>query len=557
MDQSSLPGTKIVITYGPSCRDEAVLRKMIMSGATCIRLNTAHSRPEDLMELVGFRDRIYESDGICVAIMVDLKGPELRALTEKPQIIIENGKKYTLSGKGMKADISVAVDSVIPIIQKGDRVLFMDGKLIFSVVENIDGLCTILSENDGILKNNGRMNIPGRYVPLGILQERDMEYLKLSVENRIDYIALSFVQERKEIDLVHDEILRMGGTCKIIAKIETKQAMDNLQHILRASDAMMVARGDLGVEMPINEVTLSQKLIIRKARASGIPTIVATQMLESMVENETPTRAEISDVTNAIIDGADSLMLSEESAIGKYPLKAVETLKDTALLVEKEFFSYSEPEEFSGSRITYSIARAAKVMSHEAKAHRILVLTRTGNTARMVCAVRPEVRVTAATPSRSVAGQMGILRGVRPVIIDIGKQRNISGIIDELQEKGAIMKWERIVVASGTEQFLFSGTSQLTVMTAGKMIIRGYTGGTKISGSINAGSMLVLPEGVGRLDDSMLKKYDIFVFRGEVERSSLEKIVSSGKTYFRNSIVMKEPGNDPIYIDWDLGAVYS
>ena len=152
---------------------------------------------------------------------------------------------------------------------------------------------------------------------------------------------------------------------------------------------------------------------------------------------------------------------------------------------------------------------------------------------------------------------MGILRGVRPVIIEIGKQRSISGIIDELQEKGAIMKWERIVVASGTEQFLFSGTSQVTVMTAGKMIIRGYTGGGKISGSINAGSMLVLSEGVGRLDDSMLKKYDIFVFRGEVERSSLEKIVNSGKTYLRNSIVMKEPGNDPIYIDWDLGAVYS
>ena len=439
MDQKALPGTKIVITYGPSCRDEVVLRKMIMSGATCIRLNTAHSRPEDLMELVRFRDRIYENDGISVAIMVDLKGPELRALTGKPQIIIENGKTYSLSGKGGKADISVAVDAVIPIIQKGDRVLFMDGKLIFSVVENVDGMCTILAENDGILKNNGRMNIPGRYVPLGILQERDIEYLKLSVENRIDYIALSFVQERKEIDLVHDEILRMGGTCKIIAKIETKQAMDNLQHILRASDAMMVARGDLGVEMPINEVTLSQKIIIRMARASGIPTIVATQMLESMVENETPTRAEISDVTNAIIDGADSLMLSEESAIGKYPLKAVETLKDTALLVEKEFFSYSEPEEFSGSRITYSIARAAKVMSHEAKAHRILVLTRTGNTARMICAVRPEVNVTAATPSRIVAGQMGILRGVRPVIIDIGKQRSISGIIDELQEKGACL----------------------------------------------------------------------------------------------------------------------
>ncbi len=557
MDQSALPGTKIVITYGPSCRDEAVLRKMIMSGATCIRLNTAHSRPEDLLELVRFRDRIYESDGICVAIMVDLKGPELRALTGKPQIMIESGKKYTLSGKANNTDIAVAVDAVIPIIRKDDRILFMDGKLIFTVVENKDGVCTILAENEGTLKNNGRMNIPGRYVPLGILQERDMEYLKLSVQNRIDYIALSFVQERKEIDQVHDEILKMGGTCKIISKIETKQAMDNLQQILKASDAMMVARGDLGVEMPINEVTLSQKLIIRKSRASGIPTIVATQMLESMVENETPTRAEISDVTNAIMDGADSLMLSEESAIGKYPLKAVETLKDTALLVEKEFFSYSEPEEFSGSRITYSIARAAKVMSHEAKAHRILVLTRTGNTARMVCAVRPEVKVTAATPSRAVAGQMGILRGVRPVIIDIGKQKSISGIIDELQEKGAIMKWERIVVASGTGQFLFSGTSQVTVMTAGKLIMRGYTGGAKISGTINADSMLVLPDGVGRLDEGMLEKYKIFVFRGDVERSSLEKIVNSGKTYFRNSIVMSEPGNEPVYVDWDLGAVYS
>ena len=260
MDILKRPKTKIVATYGPACSEENIMEHMIEYGVTCFRLNTAHSTKEELQNLVNFRDKMARERKMYVSIMVDLKGPELRALLNGDTLAILSGKEYTLGQQEEKADIHIAVDDVVKSLKKGDEVLFMDGKIRTTVIQEGNRICKLSSSVDGILKNNGRMNIPGRYIPMGILQERDREYLKMSVEKNVEYIALSFVQNRNEIDMVHDMIGKMGGNIHLVAKIETKQAMDNIEGIVKATDAIMVARGDLGVEMPVHEVSYQKSL---------------------------------------------------------------------------------------------------------------------------------------------------------------------------------------------------------------------------------------------------------------------------------------------------------
>ncbi|MHB1439640.1 MAG: pyruvate kinase [Cuniculiplasma sp.] len=556
-----LPKTKIVATFGPACSDEKLMEKMVESGVTCFRLNTAHSSTDELMKLVEFRNRMADERKRYVSIMVDLKGPELRAVLGQEKIEILEGKEYSLGQKGEKVNISIAVDGVISSLKKGDVILFMDGKIRTEVVNEGDRKCTIRSSVEGTLKNNGRMNIPGRYIPMGILQERDKEYLKLSVEHKVEFVALSFVQNRKEIDMVHDMISDMGGNIQIISKIETKQALDNLDGIVKASDALMVARGDLGVEMPLHEVSVSQKFIMKRAHSTGLPIIVATQMLESMVSSESPTRAEISDVTNAILDNTDALMLSEETAIGQFPLEAVQVLRDTSLYVEEYYCDFSEPAEFTGSKITFSVARSTKLLSDQIKAHHIVAFTRGGNTARMVSSMRPRAGIIAATPSRLVACRINLYRGIYPYVLkEFRENISVNEVLNLLLESNLIRKGERIVVISGHPEHLFAGTAQVSILTAGKLVARGYVLGPSISGKVNEGKGSIFVGSEEDLSRSGInqEEYSGFIIRGNVRRTLINRLQEMGKTCIYSTIVLQEvKKGEIVFIDSDIGFVYA
>ncbi len=552
--------TKVVATFGPACDSKDMMEKMVDNGVTCFRLNTAHSTPDELKKLVEFRDRISQEKKQYVSIMVDLKGPELRAILTSENLNLEAGKEFTLGEKDTDSTIKIAVPGVIKTLKVGDRILFMDGKINTEVVKEGESQCLIRTSVSMTLKNNGRMNIPGKYIPMGILQPRDLEYLKMAVELSVEYVALSFVQNMDEIDQVHDMIEEMNGTCRIIAKIETKQALDNLEGIIQSSDALMVARGDLGVEMPLFEVVISQKDIMRKSHQYGVPTIVATQMLESMVDEDIPTRAEISDITNAILDNADCLMLSEESAIGKFPLQAVSTLRETARAVESLHTNYSEPDMFKGSRITYSVSRSARLLSEDAEAHHIIVLTRTGNTARMVSSVRPDTRIIAVTPDKHVASTINLYRGIAPFLLEnFSKSTTINDVISVLAQSGVVKKGERLVIVSGHPEHPFTGASQVSLITAGSFVARGYASGNSISGKINQSKDGIFFGDMERFNEISKEGVSFrgYIFLGSVTRQALKSLMASGCTCISNTILLQNlEDGDEVFIDTEIGSVY-
>ncbi|MGP6220903.1 pyruvate kinase [Caldiplasma sukawensis] len=560
MEIKRTAGIKIVATYGPSCSDENVLEAMVNSGVSCLRLNTAHSSMEDVKKLSVLRENIFRKTKKLISIMIDLKGPEMRALPRNDNLNVQEGKIYHI-GKG--GDIETSLGKIEEIVKKDDRILFSDGA-IQTVVTGVESdHVDIMALNSGDIKKNARLNIPGRFVPLGILQDRDKKYLDLAIENMVEYVALSFVQSREEIDQVNDLILSKGGSLKIISKIETQQAMKNLNEIVRASDALMVARGDLGVEMPLYEVALSQKKIISASHNRGIPAIVATQMLESMVNRNTPTRAEVSDITNAILDDADALMLSEETAVGKFPLDVIRTMRETAEYVESNYYDYPEPENFNGSRITFSIARSARVLARESKAHRVIVLTKTGNTARMVSAARPGTEIVCVTGSKMTAGQISIYRDVKPFLLkkDIDGY-TIDNIIKELMDESIIVKGERLVITSGYTGRLFAGTSQLAVTLAGTMIARGYGWGDKVISGVKweegkNGEIFFGKDTALSSVPQWEKKFKGFVFTGRTRREITNKLQELNIPYISNTTVFQEPqSGGEIIMDTEIGAVY-
>ncbi|HKJ96663.1 MAG TPA: pyruvate kinase, partial [Thermoplasmataceae archaeon] len=344
--------TKIVATIGPSSDNASTLREMVKNGLSAVRVNTAHIKEGYITKVRKMVDSVNSDMGSNIGIMIDLKGPELRTGTfEGGRFSVEEGDTYRLvSTGGSPGDILINYPSVFRSLQKGDEIVMSDGKVKFRVLENGSNSAELLAGSSGDLRDRSRVNIPGRYLDLGVLTERDKDFLMEGVKNSIEFYALSFVQDKSNVIHLQKLLYDNGQNASIIAKIETKSGYDNIDSISSVSDYVMVARGDLGVEMPLEEVVLAQKTIINEAHKHGVPTIVATQMLESMVESSSPTRAEVADVTNAILDNADSVMLSEETAIGKHPADAVGYLSRIADYVEGVYRDFPEPEQFFGNR---------------------------------------------------------------------------------------------------------------------------------------------------------------------------------------------------------------
>ncbi len=545
--------TKVIITSGPSCDEEKVMERIFRAGISSVRINTAHAEEGYIKKITKMIHGLNEKLSMHVSVMVDLKGPELRT-KNLDDIEIKEGKEYSLSGE---SGIVINYPQALKNLEKNDTILMSDGKIKFRVIESMGNKIKMKALTSGILRARARVNIPGKYIEIGSLTDRDMVFLKEGIENNVDFFALSFVQKKENVIDLQKRIIENGGNQEIISKIETKSGFSNIEEIVNVSDYIMVARGDLGVEMPIEEVGITQKKIIEVSHRYGVPTIVATEMLESMVDSETPTRAEVSDVTNAIIDNADALMLTSETAIGKYPVDVVLYINKIIDYVEKKIQKFPEPEEFLGNRVAFSIAKASKVISEEIKANGIIAFTRSGNTARMLSAVRPSVPIYPVVTEKGLARRVNLLRGTYPFVYN-GKNDDIFYILKDFQESMKLKKGTRYVVTSGSPFFLFGGTNGAMVITVGEFLGRGTVVGKSIEGKATygkKGNILVLKNKTLDFDENF-KGYDAFIFLDKVSHDVLIKIKELDKTAVYNTKIYRDiKEGDEINIDSHTGII--
>ena len=553
--------TKIVATIGPASFDESTIIKMADKGLATIRINTAHIEPGYITDVSRLVYRINKEHNKKLGIMVDLKGPELRTGQFQNGILnIVAGKIYNISdGPGGESDISINY-KISDYIDKDTLIAINDGRVRFNVESIGNGIIKAQAMDNGTLHDRSRVNIPGKYIDLGVLTDRDKMFIEESLKNDINFYALSFVQSRENVYELQDYIYDRNGRGDIISKIETKSGYDNLESIVKASDFIMVARGDLGVELPLKEVAMAQKRIIKISHKYAVPTIVATQMLESMVNLDSPTRAEVSDVTNAILDDTDAVMLSEETAMGKYPVEAVTYLYEISKYVESQSVSFPEPENFMVDPIAFSVAKGVKIMSSTIDVSSIVALTRSGHTAKIISAIRPVNDIYAVVQSEWVARSINLMKGVVPVVLphEYAQKEDIYEIINKIAPLGFLQPGEKTIVVSGSPSLYLGGTNNIRVLSIGRFMGRGYPAGTSVTGKVDPdipenGNIILLDKYENTIDYS---KYKAIIIKSDVTNRIIDKFLDLGKTLVYNAeLVEKIDKNITISIDADTGII--
>ncbi|MBR6503901.1 MAG: pyruvate kinase [Firmicutes bacterium] len=416
--------TKIVCTVGPASKDIRVLEKMIAAGMNVMRLNFSHGNHEEHKQHIEDLKALREKTGRHVAVMLDTKGPEIRTGSFPEPVQLEQGALFTLTPDEVPGDgkrCSVSYKSLARDVSPGSRIMIDDG-LIEMKVEEIDGRdirCRIV--NSGMIGSHKGINLPGVRTHLQAVTEKDRADLVFGAENGVDFVAASFVRKAEDIRQIRQILDENGGEeIQIIAKLENQEGVENLEEILAEADGIMVARGDMGVELEPEKIPLIQKEIIRACNRAGKPVITATQMLDSMARNPRPTRAEVGDVTNAILDGTDCVMLSGETAAGEYPVEAVEMMHKIAETTEKSI-DYAEllekTREYQNDDVTGAIGYATCVTAVKLKAKAIVTASASGFAGRMVAKFRPKAPIIVSTTRESTARRMAVVRGAYPVII--------------------------------------------------------------------------------------------------------------------------------------------
>lgn len=411
---------KIICTLGPAVDTQEMIEALMVNGMDAARFNFSHGTHDThLAQLQKFR-RAREKTGLQVATILDTKGPEIRIKTfASGRVMLEKGACFTLTTRnvpGTERCVSVTYDRLHEELQPGVHILVDDGliELVVREIEGQDIRCEVC--NGGELSGNKSMNIPDIKIALPALTDRDRSDLRFGVEQDFDYVAASFVRRASDVREIRAELDKWGGQAiKIIAKIENREGIENLEEIIDIADGIMVARGDLGVEVQPYEVPALQKRMIRETVSRGKPVITATQMLDSMIRNPRPTRAEVSDVANAVFDGTSCVMLSGETAAGKYPLQALETMKKCVEAAETtaERWSGYDYAESAGRGIADTISHASCLAAEDLHARAILTATHSGSTARMIARFRPDCDVIAFTVSEKVCRQLSMIWGVR------------------------------------------------------------------------------------------------------------------------------------------------
>ncbi|MCS6821422.1 MAG: pyruvate kinase [Microscillaceae bacterium] len=417
--------TKIIATVGPACSTKEQLYELVRAGADVFRLNFSHGSHKEHLEIINRIKELNKEHGCNVATLMDLQGPKIRIGEMPPEgVELVAGNKFIFTTEKMMGTAQKAYTTyhALPKDAKiGDRILLDDGKIEVRVTSISPTEVETEVVYGGILKSKKGMNLPDTNVSIPSLTEKDTEDLYFGLQNDIDWVALSFVRNEIDVLLLKHLIRQQGKNTKVIAKIEKPEAIARIDEIIKATDAVMIARGDLGVEIPAGEIPMLQKEIIRKCRIAFKPVIVATQMLESMINSPRPTRAETNDIATAVFDGADVLMLSAETATGKYPKLSVETMVNTIAIVERqpEIYNKLEPlDPKSHSFYNSCVVAAACVMAETTHAKAIIGITSSGYTAHQLSSRRPKADIFIFTPNRSLLTTLNLLWGVRVFYYD-------------------------------------------------------------------------------------------------------------------------------------------
>lgn len=455
--------TKIVATLGPVCEHEEGIRNLIEAGVSMFRLNTSHGTEEDHRRRIEIIRRVCKEKNIHLPVLVDLQGPKIRVGNLENEMVITNGQKLVFSPSVKEKDI-IPVDyaGLANDVKPGDMMLIDDGKLevVVEKVENDKVYTEVV--NGGVLKSRKGLNIPGSTASLAAVTPRDVKFIEFAVNNNADYVALSFVRQKEDILTARDYIKNFGGDIPIIAKIEKPQAVENMKEIIQVSDGVMVARGDLGIEISPEKVPIVQKRIINEALQQRKVTIVATQMLETMIEQPIPTRAEASDVANAIIDGTDAIMLSGETSVGKFYAEAVHMMTMIAENVEhSDFCKYDLdlPINPCYHMTRQAVVNAAVKMVKDINAKAILAFTHTGYTPKLMSKLRPQVPIIVISDSESTCRRLNLFWDMFPFCRNWDRVLNREFLIelDEFLLSNTDLKADDRVILTGSIPKLITG----------------------------------------------------------------------------------------------------
>ena len=459
--------TKIVCTIGPATESVETLKELLNRGMNVMRLNLSHGDYEEHgMRMKNFRQAMSET-GIRGGILLDTKGPEIRTMTLKDgkDVSIKAGQKFTFttdqSVVGDNERVAVTYENFAKDLKVGDIVLVDDGLLELDVTEIKGNEVICIARNNGDLGQKKGINLPNVSVNLPALSEKDMEDLKFGCKNNVDFVAASFIRKADDVRQVRKVLRENGGErIQIISKIESQEGLDNFDEILAESDGIMVARGDLGVEIPVEEVPCAQKMMIRKCNRAGKVVITATQMLDSMIKNPRPTRAEANDVANAILDGTDAVMLSGETAKGKYPLAAVEVMNKIAKKVDATIPPFYVEGVINKHDITTAVAEGSADISERLNAKLIVVGTESGRAARDMRRYFPKANILAITNNEKTANQLVLSRGIIPYVDASPKTLEEFFVIAEAAAKKLnLVENNDIIIATCGESVFIQGTT--------------------------------------------------------------------------------------------------
>lgn len=533
--------TKIICTLGPATDDPEVLRRIFLTGMDVARLNFSHGTHEEHLKRVECFKKVRADLNRPAALLLDTKGPEIRLRTFKTgQAILKEGEKFTLTTEEIEGDetrVGISYKGLVNDINRGDRILIADGLIELRVTEvtSIDIVCEVI--NGGELGDRKGVNVPGVTVKLPFMGENDRRDLLFGIKHDFDYVALSFVRSAEDVKQIKTFLEENNGTfMKVISKIENRDGVKNIDEIIRVSDGIMVARGDMGVEIPFEEIPHLQKMIIKKTLNAGKPVITATQMLDSMIRNPRPTRAEITDVANAIYDGTSAIMLSGETSIGKFAELTVATMAKIAEKTETEidYVKILENTHINISKnVTDAISYSTCSAAHSLNAAAIITITKSGHTSRMVSRYRPKCPIIASTPLVKVYNQLALSWGVIPVLAEEAQTTDeiFQNAVDNASCAGLVKSGDLVIITGGMPVGISGTTNMIKIHIVGDIL----TGGTSLNGLSATGILCVIAPSKSSVED--FRGGDILV----IEKSS-EQVLHLIKN--ATAVITEEEGAD-------------
>ncbi|MFR2315347.1 pyruvate kinase [Terrisporobacter sp.] len=572
--------TKIVCTLGPASQSEETLTKLIENGLNVCRFNFSHGSHEEHKERMDIVKKVRDELKKPVAILLDTKGPEIRTGNfADPEVFLEEGSKFIITMAdviGNKEMCTVSYKGLAEDVVEGDTILIDDG-LVGLKVENVVGEeihCVV--ENSGIVKNHKGVNVPGVKINLPALTPKDISDIEFGITQGIDFIAASFVRKASDVLAIREVLENNNATdIQIISKMENQEGVDNLDEILQVSDGLMVARGDLGVEIPTEDIPIVQKQMIKKCNALGKPVITATQMLDSMIRNPRPTRAEVTDVANAIYDGTDAIMLSGETAAGKYPVEAVKVMAAIAKRIEEtlDYDTILRSKGLNNTNVTDAISYATCTTAKSLTASGIVTSTSSGYTARMVSKFRPKTPIIAATPNERTSRQLSLSWGVYTVMCEQAENTDdlIDNSIEASKNEGYIHEGELVVITTGVPTGVSGTTNLIKVQVISEEICQGIgIGRTTVEGLVrfvksgqtcenfNEGDILVTTMTDKDMNPYIEKAAAIVTQEGGMTSHAAIVGINLGKPVIvsAENILSKVEDGELITVDTTRGAVY-